>query len=68
VCELPASVHQPSELARPWGFHDVQCQVPSADPRQYPECGLTDGHVTGHSYQWRLGTPERRAAEMEAGR
>jgi hypothetical protein len=49
----------------PWGWHDVQCQVPSADPRQYPGCGFIDGHESDHDYGWRIGTPERDAAEAQ---
>jgi hypothetical protein len=64
VCGKPQSWHRPSAQARPWGFHDVQCQVPSANPKQYPGCGFTDGHESGHSYSWRIGTPERQAYEV----
>lgn len=69
-CGKPESIHQAHQEGetRTWGFHDTQCQVPSGDPRQYPECGWIDGHQGGHDYQWRIGTPERQIAEREAGK
>ncbi|MGA2830101.1 MAG: hypothetical protein ABSF03_28785 [Streptosporangiaceae bacterium] len=50
---------------RPWGQHDVQCQVPGGDARQYPECSYADEHRGDHDYQWRQGTPGRAAYEAQ---
>ena len=66
-CDKPETAHRPHHEGerRPWGYHDTQCQVPSRDPAQYPECGWIAGHEAeaGHSYQSRIGTPQRQAAE-----
>ena len=63
-CGKPEPAHRPHHDGdtRPRGYHDRQCQVPSAHPTQYPECGWIDGHDAGHCYQLRIGTPECQAA------
>jgi len=40
----------PPGTRRLWGYHDVQCQVPSANPAAYPPCTLIDGHDGPHRY------------------
>ena len=45
-CTDPDSWHAPRPgERRSWGYHDVQCQRPSADPGRYPGCTLTDLHT-----------------------
>ncbi len=55
---------------RPWGYHDVQCQVPNPEPGPhldgYPECGFVDGHGGCHDYRRHAAEPEREP-EIEAG-
>jgi hypothetical protein len=68
-CDKEARDHQAHHVGelRPWGHHDTQCQVPSEDPAQYPECSWIAGHEPegDHSYQSRIGTPQRQAAEAQ---
>jgi hypothetical protein len=70
LCDKPEAAHRPHHdgETRPWGYHDRQCQVPSASPADYPECAWIDGHDAGHSYQPRIGTPQRHAAETVTAR
>jgi hypothetical protein len=67
-CDKPESAHRPHHHGetRPWGYDDRQCQVPSASLADYPECRWIGGHDADHSYQARVGTPQRRTAETAA--
>jgi hypothetical protein len=36
---------------RPWGFHDVQCPIQSADPDLLPDCTLIKDHAGPCDYR-----------------
>jgi hypothetical protein len=53
-CAQPDDWHgQGSGERRSWGFHDVQCQRPSTDIGQSPECSLIINHAPPCDYRVR---------------
>ncbi len=63
-CKAADSAHgsRPGER-RPWGYHDIQCQIPNPEPGPhldgYPECGFIDGHADDHDYRRHAAEPAR---------
>ena len=54
-CDEDDSLHAaPAGTRRPWGYHDIACQVPNPNPGRhpdgYPACSLIDQHAGDHDY------------------
>jgi hypothetical protein len=66
-----AALHRdPDGIRRPWGQHDIQCQIPNPSPGPgldgYPECSMADGHDGDCDYRRHVAEPDLVPAGAEA--